>query len=231
MRTMTPMRRLSYSLLSPIIKLILYSIWSSCRVKIIGIEHVKTVTDAKKPFIPCYWHQHHLMCTWYMKRLIKQGLKIGFLISPSVDGEIAANMAKSWGSEVIRGSTTRGGAQALRDMYNIVVKQGISPVSTSDGPQGPQHTFKIGDVLLAQFTQAPLLAVAYAADRAWMLNSWDKFIIPKPFSKVVVAVAEPVMVPKGVIAEDLEPVRLQMEKTLKELTLTAQVALENEPQE
>ena len=115
----------------------------------------------------------------------------------------------------------------MRDMYNLVVKQGISPVSTSDGPQGPIHTFKLGDVLLAQFTQAPLFPLAYAAENAWMLRSWDKFIIPKPFSKIVIAIGEPVPVPKGVVAEDLEPIRLKMENILKQLTANAQSALKN----
>ncbi len=223
---MTLKRRINYALITPIIKLILFVVWRTCRVvQIIGNEHVDTIVDSKKPFIPCYWHQQLLFCTWYMKKLIKRGLKIGFLISPSVDGEIPAKLARSWGGEVIRGSTTRTGAQALRDMYNLVVKQEISPVSTSDGPLGPIHTFKIGDVLLAQLTQAPLFPLAYAADNAWMLSSWDKFLIPKPFSKIVIAIGEPVHVPKGIVAEDLEPIRLQMENSLKQLTTQAQDAL------
>ena len=226
MRTMTFKRRFQYALITPIIKLILFIVWRSCRVvQIIGSEHVETVSSSKKPFIPCYWHQQHVFCTWYMKKLIKQGLKIGFLISPSVDGEIPASLARSWGGEIIRGSTTRTGAQAMRDMYSLVVKQGISPVSTSDGPQGPIHVFKLGDILLAQFTQAPLFPLAYAAEKAWMLGSWDKFLIPKPFSRIIIAIGEPVYVPKGVIAEDLEPVRMQMEDTLKQLTENAKNAL------
>jgi len=79
--------------------------------------------------------------------------------------------------------------------------------------------------LLAQFTQAPLFPLAYAAENAWMLGSWDKFIIPKPFSKIVIAIGEPVHVPKGIIVEDLEPIRLQMENCLKQLTDRAQDAL------
>jgi lysophospholipid acyltransferase (LPLAT)-like uncharacterized protein len=160
-----------------------------------------------------------------MKGLIKRGLKIGFLISPSVDGEIPAKLAQSWGGEVIRGSTTRAGALAMRDMYNLVVKQGVSPVTTSDGPQGPLHVFKIGDILLSQFTQAPLFPLAYAAEKAWTLNSWDQFIIPKPFSRIAIAIGEPVHVAKGLLAEDLEPLRLQMENALKQLTQQAQNAL------
>ena len=220
---MTLKRRITYALLTPVIRLIIFVIWRTCRVvDISGEQHVKTVGDSGKAFIPCYWHGHHFYCSWYMRKLIRQGMKIGFLVSPSVDGEIPAKLARSWGAEVIRGSTTRTGAQAMRDMYNLVVKQGVSPVTTSDGPQGPLHVFKIGDILLSQFTQAPLFPLAYAAEKAWILNSWDRFIIPKPFSRIAIAIGEPVTIPKGLLAEDLEPYRLQLENALKELTKLAE---------
>jgi len=214
--------RLQHMLLGPLLRLLFTIIWSTCRVRVEGEANVDRLVGTNKPFIPCYWHQHHFFCSWYMRRLIQRGLKIGFLISPSRDGEMPAKMARAWGGIVIRGSTTRTGAQTLRDMYNIVVKDGVSPVTTSDGPQGPIHVFKIGDILLSQFTQAPLLPLAYAANRAWQLNSWDKFLIPKPFAKVVITIGEPVTIKKGLLAEDLEPLRLQMENALKSLTEKSQ---------
>lgn len=219
MREMTRGRRLAYALLKPVIKLLFGIIWTTCRVvRVEGENYVDQVSAEGKPFIPCYWHQHHFFCTWYMRKLIKRGLKIGFLISPSVDGEIPAQLARQWGGEVIRGSTTRTGAQAMRDMYNVVVKKGISPVSTSDGPTGPIHVFKVGDILLSQFTQAPLLPLSYAASRAWYLKSWDRFIIPKPFSRIVITIGAPMRVPKKLLAEDLEPYRLQMQDSLLALS-------------
>jgi len=230
MREMTPARRAGYALLKPIVKALFGLIWSTCRViRIEGEEHVSQVSSEQKPFIPCYWHQHHMYCTWYMRRLIKRGLKIGFLISPSVDGEIPAQMAKEWGGVVIRGSTTRTGAAAMRDMYNVVVKQGISPVSTSDGPTGPIHVFKIGDILLSQFTQAPLLPISYAASRCWYLKSWDRFMIPKPFARIVITIGEPLTVPKGLLTEDLEPYRTQMENSLRQLAEQASTLLNTAP--
>ncbi|MDH5407522.1 MAG: lysophospholipid acyltransferase family protein [Gammaproteobacteria bacterium] len=215
-------RRIQHLLIAPVVKLLFFVIWSSCRVKVVGENNIDALIKSGKPFIPCYWHQHHFFCSWYMRQLIRRGVKIGFLISPSRDGEIPAKMARSWGGVVIRGSTTRTGAQALRDMYNIVVKDGVSPVTTSDGPQGPIHVFKIGDVLLSQFTQAPLLPLSYAANKSWVLTSWDQFIIPKPFSKIIVTIGQPESIPKGLMAEDLEPLRLQMENSLKALTQSAQ---------
>jgi lysophospholipid acyltransferase (LPLAT)-like uncharacterized protein len=215
-------RRLQTLLLGPLVRLLFAIIWSSCRVRVEGEANIDELVQSGKPFIPCYWHQHHFYCSWYMRRLIRRGLKIGFLISPSRDGDIPAKLARAWGGIVVRGSTTRTGAQAMRDMYKIIVKDGVSPVTTSDGPQGPIHIFKLGDILLAQFTQAPLLPLSYAASRAWQLNSWDKFLIPKPFAKIVVTIGEPVTIPKGLPAEDLEPFRLQMENALKSLTEKSQ---------
>lgn len=230
MREMTPARRFAYALIKPIVKLLFGLIWSTCRVvRIEGEAHVTQVSADKKPFIPCYWHQHHFYCTWYMRQLIKRGLKIGFLISPSVDGEIPAQLAREWGGEVIRGSTTRTGAQAMRDMYNIVVKQGISPVSTSDGPTGPLHIFKIGDILLSQLTQAPLLPLSYAADRAWYMKSWDRFIIPKPFARIAITIGAPLTVPKGLTTDALEPYRMQMQNRLRDLTERATALVNSAP--
>jgi len=219
---MTFKRRVVYALLTPVLRLILFVIWRTCRVvRIEGEQHIAHIHSEGKACIPCYWHQHHLFCTWYMRKWIQRGMKIGFLISPSVDGEIPARLAKSWGAEVIRGSTTRAGAQTMRDMYTIVVKQGISPVTTSDGPQGPLHVFKLGDVLLAQFTQAPLLPLAYAAERYWQVSSWDRFIIPKPFSRIAIVIGEPVLIDKKIHRDDLEPQRLALENALKSITAQA----------
>ena len=226
MAELTTRQRITYLLLSSLLKLIIRTIWSTCRVeRIVGEEYVEQVANDNKAFIPCYWHQQIIFGAWYMRTLLKRGIKVGFLVSPSKDGEIAANVIKSWGGTVIRGSETRTGAQAMRDMYTLIAKEKVSPAINSDGPQGPLHEFKVGDLMLSQFTQAPLLPLAYATSRAWQLKSWDQFIIPKPFSRVAIVIGEPFVTPKGLRPEDLEPQRLQMENTLKELTRQAQEIL------
>lgn len=226
MRQLTFKRRLTYAVLTPVIKLILRFLWLTCRVeRIMGENNIVELVAEKTPCLPCYWHQHHLFGAWYMRKLIKQGAKIGFLVSPSVDGEVPARLARSWGGVVIRGSTTRAGALAMREMYETVVKKRVSPVTTSDGPQGPPHKFKLGDVMLSQFTQAPLVPLAYAASRAWQLSSWDRFIVPKPFSRIVISIGKPCYVPKGTKADELEPIRQQMEDALNDLAEQAANAL------
>ncbi|MEJ2181376.1 MAG: DUF374 domain-containing protein, partial [Gammaproteobacteria bacterium] len=111
MAKLTTRQRITYLLLSWLLKLIIRIIWSTCRVeRIVGEEYVVHVAKDNKAFIPCYWHQQIIFGAWYMHTLIKRGIKIGFLVSPSKDGEIAANVIKSWGGTVIRGSETRAGA-------------------------------------------------------------------------------------------------------------------------
>lgn len=230
MRTLTRKRQLLYAFAMPLLRLILRSLWATYRIiHIRGEAELLQIADTGKPVIPCYWHQHHFICAQYLRRFIPRGIKLGFLISPSVDGEVPARIAKRWGAQVIRGSTTRTGAQAMRDMYNLIVKQRVSPVTTSDGPQGPLQIFKIGDILLAQLTQAPLVPLSYAADRYWQLRSWDRFMIPKPFARIVICIGQPYAVPKGIAAEDLEPQRMAMQTALMSLQQEAQTLLHGAP--
>ncbi|MCK4864557.1 MAG: lysophospholipid acyltransferase family protein [Gammaproteobacteria bacterium] len=226
MRAMTWKRKLGYAIIRPIVKLLISSFWWTCRVeKIIGDEHALKLIEKGEPIIPCYWHQMHIFGSWYMRKLQKRGLKIGFLISPSVDGEVAAKIVESWGAVAIRGSSNRTGARALRDMYNTITKDKVSPVTTSDGPTGPVHEFKQGAVMLAQLTQSPMLPIAYMASRYWELKTWDKFIIPKPFSRIVIAVGEPHRIDKKSNAEKLEEERVKMETNMNNLSEVAKAAL------
>jgi len=204
-------QRLKFALLTPLLKLLVTIIWSSCRVKIVGQANMDKVLAYGKAVIPCYWHQQHLFCGWYMLQQLQHGLKVGFLISPSKDGDMPAQIVAAHGARVIRGSSTRTGAHALREMYQLIAKDGVSPVTTSDGPTGPIFKFKPGAVMLSRMTGAAMLPLACAADRAWYLSSWDRFMLPKPFTRIVVAVGEPVVVDPGQSSKNLMPVQLQME--------------------
>jgi len=220
-RQMTFKRRLTYAILKPLVWLLVNLLWVSCRKKVIGQENMDQVLAGGKPVIPCYWHQQHLFCGWYMLQQIKHGMKVGFLISPSVDGEIPAKIVAAKGARVIRGSSTRTGAQALREMYQLIAKQGVSPVTTADGPTGPIFKFKPGAVMLSRMTAAPMLPIACAAKKAWYLGSWDKFMIPKPFSLVIIAVGEPVVVSASASSKDMSPQQAQMETAINNMMALA----------
>jgi len=96
----TSKRRFTHLLLKPLLWAVVNLLWASCRKKIIGQENMDQVLAGGKPVIPCYWHQQQLFCGWYMLQQIKQGMKVGFLISPSVDGEIPANIVAAKGARV-----------------------------------------------------------------------------------------------------------------------------------
>lgn len=182
-----------------------------------------------KPVIPCYWHQMHIFCSRFMLEQIPRGLKVGFLISPSVSGEVPAAMARAWGATVVRGSPTRTGGQALRDMYLTVNKEKVSPVITVDGPKGPAEAVKIGAVLLARLTRAPMIPMAYAASTAKLWNSWDRFMVPRPFARIVIVVGEPLSVPTGTPIDELEPFRLELEQRLHEVNRQAWAHFDRDP--
>jgi len=194
-------------------------------VSVTGAENVAPVLARAPSFIPVYWHQHQLFCIRQLLVMRPMGVKLGFLISPSVDGELAAMIVRRMGGEVIRGSSSYTGARALRDYYVALLKDGISPAITPDGPRGPPWKFKPGAVLLAQLSQRPIIPLAYAASRAWRVQ-WDRFVIPKPFSRIAVAIGEPVYIAKGLDAAALERLQSDMEHRLKSLYEAAKRALE-----
>lgn len=186
-----------------------------------GQSHVRALQDKNQVCIWCYWHQHHIYGAWYMRQLANQGMNIGFLISPSADGDMSAKLARNWGFSVIRGSSNRTGAKAMRDLYNSITKDHISPVNTSDGPTGPLHIFKPGAIMLAQLTGSPIILFSYAASRYWKLSSWDEFIIPKPFSRIAMNVSEAIFVEKKLTSEELEELQITMQSRLSRLQYEA----------
>ncbi|MEA3149208.1 MAG: hypothetical protein QOD56_147 [Gammaproteobacteria bacterium] len=225
-RQLTPARLFLYRLIVPVGLALVRAVWRSSRVvSITGTEHITAVLSRAPSFIPVYWHQHQLFCVKHLLALRAQGVKLGFLISPSVDGELGAMIVRSVGAEAIRGSSTHTGARALRDYYQALSHDNVSPAITPDGPRGPPWKFKPGAVLLAQLSQRPIVPMSYAASRAWKIK-WDRFVIPKPLARIAIVVGEPVYVPKGLDAGGLERLQADMEHRLKSLYVEAKNILQ-----
>jgi len=198
--------------------------WLTCRiVRVVGGEHVEAAL-AGGPAVPVYWHQHQLFCVRYLITLARPGLKLAFAMSPSVDGELPAMLARWAGVRPMRGSSTYEGARALRDYY-VCVREGFTLAITTDGPKGPRYSFKPGAILLAQMSGRPMLPMAFHASRAWQFRAWDRFVLPWPFARIAVAVGEPRYVPKGLDAAGLEDWQRQMEQELLEVYRRARSAL------
>ena len=214
-RRLTRGRLFLYRILVPVASFLMRSVWGWSRVvKVIGAEHIASALGRAPSFIPVYWHQHQLFCVKHLLEQRAAGLKLGFLISPSVDGELGAMLVRSVGAEVIRGSSSYTGARALRDYYQALAHENVSPAITPDGPRGPPWKFKPGAVLLAQLSGRPMIPMSYAASHAWKIK-WDRFVIPWPLSRIAITVGEPVYVPKGLNADGLARLQQDMESRLR----------------
>ena len=224
-RRMTRLRRVLYRLAVPVGLAIIRAWWLSCRVvRVEGREHLDAALARAPSLIPCYWHQHQLYCGKFLVEQRARGLLAGWLISPSVDGELGAMLVRRFGAVVIRGSSTHTGARALRDYYQALVRDNVSPVITPDGPRGPRFRFKPGALLLAQMSGRPILPMAYAASRAWLIK-WDRFVIPVPGARIALAIGPPRYMPRVTDPAALERLQQDMEQELGRLFGVARAAL------
>ena len=224
-RRLSPGRRIIYRLLVWIGVGIVELLWRSCRVRVIGEPYFRADVLAAGVAIPVCWHQHLLMCARYMvsKRV---PLTSAFLISPSVDGEAPTWLAQSYGAQVIRGSSTHTGSRAVRQLYKAVRKDKLSPLITPDGPRGPRFEFKGGAIMVAQLCGAPVVPLAFAARPAKVFKTWDKFVLPWPFARVVIAVGEPAMVARDLNATQSAALQTEMKQRMHATYLAARRELE-----
>ncbi len=161
------------------------------------------------------WHQRMLMLARYFGPR-----RLTVMISQSRDGEYGARVAAKLGFANVRGSSTRGGMRALRALSKAI-REGGRGGMLADGPQGPPRVAKVGTVLSARDAGVPIIPVVWAADRCWVLNSWDRYMIPKPFARVAVFYGAPIWVPPKVRGEALESCRRGLEDRLNDLTRSA----------
>lgn len=226
-RRMTPARRLYYWAGLPVLKGLSRLLWWSYRKHyVIGAEIADQLIRNERIYAPVYWHQHTFCCLNIMRDWLQRGFKAGFIISASVDGDVPARIARSWGATVVRGSAKHTNALAMRDIHKAM-KSGVSIVSAADGPLGPCYSFKTGVVLMARIGNAPLVPISCAADRAWYLQRWDNFQLPKPFARVVIAIGKPLEVPRDTPVEALEELRERIESATNTLLADAQASLES----
>ena len=225
-RRLTRTRLTLYRLAVPLAIGIVRLWWAMLpRVRVVGAEHLDGAIAAHQAVIPVYWHGQQLVPVRHLLRGPGQGLKLGFLISPSVDGELPAMLVQRAGGYVIRGSSSATGARALRDYYEAIAKRGVSPAITPDGPHGPRRQCKPGAILLSQLSGKPIVPMAYAAGRAWLFPTWDRFALPWPFTRVVLVIGEAISVPKGLDTAALERWQESLRLELESLFARARGAL------
>ena len=208
------MNKIFYRYILPyVLFVILYLIGKTLRVQIINRDLESRLEKQGKAIIYTFWHGRML----YFPYLYRFSGKSTILTSPSKDGEIVARTAKIFGFSSIRGSSFKKGGSALLKMARGI-KEGKSVTVVGDGSRGPLYKVQEGIINLAYLTDVPILPVAYGAKNKIQLNSWDRFIIPIPFSKIKVMYGDPVYVDKNKKERNLQGKLEELEKKLKEIT-------------
>jgi lysophospholipid acyltransferase (LPLAT)-like uncharacterized protein len=171
------------------------------------------------------WHNRMLLAAGFvLDEIHAKGIEITVLASQSRDGELVSRIAGPWGLHTVRGSATRGGSKAIRALYRSISRRGTSPVMMPDGPQGPLYHYKLGVVVLAQMSQAPILPIGFAVEKFWRIKSWDRIFVPRPFSRVTIALGPLQQVVRGLRSEELEIERQRQQGILDGLTQEAEAA-------
>lgn len=223
----TRLGSLGVRLLTGLIGLLIRVLARSWRFTFVeGREGFDEVLAGGGPVIFCFWHNRIAPAAGLLlRRVLPAGADVTLLSSASRDGELSARFMLRHGARVVRGSSSRGGAQALRAIHREVKRHATSPIVIPDGPKGPAYHYKAGILGLAQLTRLPVMNMGFAAGRSWTLGTWDRMILPRPFARVAVTADPPREVPRGLSAEELERLRCDLEERLRALTRAAETAV------
>jgi lysophospholipid acyltransferase (LPLAT)-like uncharacterized protein len=207
------------TLLPPVAAGAVRALGATLRLTEEGGEAMQPLWAARQPLIYAVWHARILMVPWLNARLRRsRGARaVRVLASRSRDGELVARWVGRFGLPVVRGSSSRGGAQALRALA-AAVRAGEDVAVVPDGPRGPRERLQAGLVVLAAATGAPVVPLGFAARPARRLASWDRFLVPWPFARAVVVFGKAITVARDA---DRETARADLERALREVTETA----------
>jgi len=180
------------------------------------------------PKLFVFWHSRQLMMPWFfLTQRRSSANRISVLISRHSDGRIIAGAVNRLGIESVAGSSSRGAAAASRQLLSLT-KQGSHIAITPDGPKGPAEKVKEGLVQLARLGSVTIYPTAYACSSYWQIKSWDRMIIPKPFSRGVFALGRAIEIPQALESEkEYESYRLKVEQGISEVTGLAERELAN----
>ena len=186
---------------------------SLLRIRVVGEEiALGCLTDYGKVIV-AVWHQRFLPALAYVTKF--RHFEPVIMISQSRDGELAARLAERLGLVPVRGSSSRGGTTALVTIVDAL-KKNPGVIHIVDGPKGPKGVVKPGLISLAQISGAVILPVIVSANKAWIMGSWDQFLVPKPFSEVTIEWGQPFVVPRDRDPARYEEIRMEIEKSLTE---------------
>jgi lysophospholipid acyltransferase (LPLAT)-like uncharacterized protein len=209
-------QRVALAIVPRLTALLLAIIGSTLRFEVIAEEGAVPETPPTTGIF-CFWHRCTLLAGWYFRKF-----RCSILISRSFDGELITRTLRLLGYDAVRGSSSHGGASGLLALQGVI-ERGKPVVFTADGPRGPIYQTKIGPVKLAQMTEQPIGSFYLLPERAWVIRSWDQFLIPRPFSRVAVCWARKVAAPaQDANPETLERTRQELNDALERVRLKAE---------
>jgi lysophospholipid acyltransferase (LPLAT)-like uncharacterized protein len=197
--------------------LLIRGLVGSCRATL-GNAHLLDEARRGEPFIGVVWHEHLI----YLANVFR-GTGFAVLVSRSRDGEIGTRIAHRLGLRTVRGSSSRGGEDALGEIVDLA-QNGMTVAFIADGPRGPRREMKLGAVMAAKLSGRPIVPISCAMRRSVRLNSWDRMQVPLPFTRIVSWAGEPMPVPADASRADCERIRREVEAEM--LKLEARAAAE-----
>ncbi len=176
---------------------------------------VDPVACVGPPRIYIFWHENILIPLH-----LRGHCHLAMLLSQHGDAEILARVAHYMGFDCVRGSTYRGGAKALRELAQRSRRQHLT--ITPDGPRGPRRQLALGPIYLASRLRMPLVPIGFGADRPWRAKSWDRFVVPRPFSRARLILGPPLEFPPDLDRAQIEECRQRVELLMTDLTNEAE---------
>ncbi len=179
------------------------------------VDHARILRVRKRqPLVWTFWHNRMFLLP-YMHQLWVPDMPACILSSPSGDGQIIADICSEFRIKPVRGSSSRKGLSALIALADLA-REGYDVGITPDGPRGPCYHLNPGPLKVAQLTGALVMPMHVQYDRPWTLKTWDRFQIPRPFSKVRIILDTPVVIPRRLTEPEFEQKRLQIEQTMRD---------------
>jgi len=206
------LERLQLGVVPPMAYAYIRLVRATSRLEYRGREVLDEVRGDKGRYILAFWHSRYVLMPYSYP-----GPKLTVLISQHRDSEMLGRLLARFGLDVSRGSSTRGGVAGMRDVLRKVgagFDFGIAP----DGPRGPRRVAKPGVIATARISALPIVPVAFSASPAWRLRSWDRTLVPRPFSRGLFVYGAPVRVPRDADEPAQERLRLALEAELDRIT-------------
>ncbi|HUP66343.1 MAG TPA: lysophospholipid acyltransferase family protein [Thermoanaerobaculia bacterium] len=206
-------RDLTLRLVPPVAAMFIRTLHATLRVRHSGIENIDALNRRGERYLYAFWHGQIMVMIY--GRFARPAV---VMISNHRDGELIARTMNRFGLGIARGSSSRGGSEALRGMIRLA-RDGWNLILTPDGPRGPRRIVQPGLIGAARITGHPIVPAAVVAEKKFVLGSWDGFEIPHPFSRVLFRYGGPIAIPPESTPAELEVQRVQVERAITELSV------------